>query len=413
MSGFRLPLYLALTMIASSPAAFAQAEETVYIGGSGQLAVEIDLDSLDAPYAPPIGAASSVGLSFSDAFRGPQLLMPNSLAIPGEPVMLTPPETVKIAEKTLKPSPKLTGLTLVKPPLAAPTPSPVKKAEMAPPRAPKPPPPAEIEEIIAAEEAIEVEEVVEVEDILAPEPPPAAPEIEEIAEVEIIEEPAPPPPPAETVEVETVEVETVEVMEETVTEVVTVEEPAPPPPPAEAFVAELDSAETIKAPPPPPTEIEEMTEETTIVEESMAPVPMAPPPMPVIEDMVEETVQTEIATLPPAPKTTTSAAPTSGPVMVVFEQDSAVLDDSAKTQIRLIEQNLTADDSLRLQLVAFATGSEDNPSRARRLSLSRALAIRSFLVESGVKSTRMDVRALGNKIEGSPGDRVDLVLIER
>ena len=41
------------------------------------------------------------------------------------------------------------------------------------------------------------------------------------------------------------------------------------------------------------------------------------------------------------------------------------------------------------------------------------LAIRSFLVENGIKSTRMDVRALGNKIEGSPGDRVDLVLIER
>ncbi|MBT5659456.1 MAG: hypothetical protein HOJ02_04785, partial [Rhodospirillaceae bacterium] len=95
MSGFRLPLYLALTMIASGPAAFAQAEETVYIGGSGQAAVEINLDSLDAPYAPPIGAASSVGLSFSNRFSGPQLLMPNSLVLPGEPVTLTPPGTVR------------------------------------------------------------------------------------------------------------------------------------------------------------------------------------------------------------------------------------------------------------------------------------------------------------------------------
>ena len=72
---------------------------------------------------------------------------------------------------------------------------------------------------------------------------------------------------------------------------------------------------------------------------------------------------------------------------------------------------MNADQSLRLQLVAYAASSDDNPNRARRLSLSRALAVRSYLVEKGVKSTRIDVLSLGNKFKEAPGDRVDLVLL--
>jgi outer membrane protein OmpA-like peptidoglycan-associated protein len=47
------------------------------------------------------------------------------------------------------------------------------------------------------------------------------------------------------------------------------------------------------------------------------------------------------------------------------------------------------------------------------MSLSRALAIRSFLIENGVRSTRIDVRALGNKTTEEPFNRVDLKVTER
>jgi outer membrane protein OmpA-like peptidoglycan-associated protein len=43
------------------------------------------------------------------------------------------------------------------------------------------------------------------------------------------------------------------------------------------------------------------------------------------------------------------------------------------------------------------------------LSLSRALAVRAFLIEQGVRSTRMDVRALGDKVPDGPVDRVDVL----
>ena len=35
--------------------------------------------------------------------------------------------------------------------------------------------------------------------------------------------------------------------------------------------------------------------------------------------------------------------------------------------------------------------------------------IGSYLIEAGVSSIRIDVRALGNKVEGEPADRVDRV----
>jgi len=54
----------------------------------------------------------------------------------------------------------------------------------------------------------------------------------------------------------------------------------------------------------------------------------------------------------------------------------------------------------------------EKTSETRRLSFRRALVVRSYLIEQGVSSARMDVRALGNKVEGGgPADRVDLVVV--
>lgn len=67
----------------------------------------------------------------------------------------------------------------------------------------------------------------------------------------------------------------------------------------------------------------------------------------------------------------------------------------------------------RVQLRAYADKSGGNASKARRLSLSRALAVRSYLIESGLRSTRIDVRALGAVPDGGPADRVDVIRLDR
>ena len=74
---------------------------------------------------------------------------------------------------------------------------------------------------------------------------------------------------------------------------------------------------------------------------------------------------------------------------------------------------LSANENARVQLMAYAAGEDLTSSKARRISLSRALSVRSFLIEKGVRSTRIDVRALGDKSEDEPQNRVDVNVIER
>ena len=61
--------------------------------------------------------------------------------------------------------------------------------------------------------------------------------------------------------------------------------------------------------------------------------------------------------------------------------------------------------------MAYAAGTPEDPSTARRLSLSRALAVRSALMADGVTSSRIYVRALGATGGDEPPDRVDLAVM--
>jgi outer membrane protein OmpA-like peptidoglycan-associated protein len=65
----------------------------------------------------------------------------------------------------------------------------------------------------------------------------------------------------------------------------------------------------------------------------------------------------------------------------------------------------------RVQINAYAAGTQETVSAARRLSLSRALNVRSYLIEQGVRSTRIDVRAIGLPEDNGPADRVDILLL--
>ena len=114
------------------------------------------------------------------------------------------------------------------------------------------------------------------------------------------------------------------------------------------------------------------------------------------------TEQTQTASVPPA-------AATEGQVRIAFPADSAEIPDAVKSELDALAQKMASDDNIRIQLLAYASGTPETASRARRMSLSRALAVRSYLIKQGVRSTRMDVRALGNNVEGSPADRVDII----
>ena len=117
------------------------------------------------------------------------------------------------------------------------------------------------------------------------------------------------------------------------------------------------------------------------------------------------------ATRPNEGEATPLPAISSESLTVLFASEDSTIADSNKAALQTIAATIRSEERMRLQLKAYASAQDSSASAARRLSLSRALAVRSFLIESGVSSTRIDVRALGTKSESGPPDRVDLVVV--
>lgn len=116
----------------------------------------------------------------------------------------------------------------------------------------------------------------------------------------------------------------------------------------------------------------------------------------------------------PAPERTLPAVPRDqGQDLVIpFSGESITLDGNAEQQLAALAGRLK-EGSERLQIKAYAQAPDNgSSSSARRLSLSRALAVRSYLIDQGIRSTRIDVRALGDTGEGQL-DRVDISLSDR
>lgn len=96
---------------------------------------------------------------------------------------------------------------------------------------------------------------------------------------------------------------------------------------------------------------------------------------------------------------------------VPFARGSVDLPGNAAQPLKQLAARMKSDEALRIQLMGFAVGGKGSASQARRSSLFRALSIRTFLMKEGIRSTRMDVRALGQtSVEGVPPDRVDIVV---
>jgi len=137
--------------------------------------------------------------------------------------------------------------------------------------------------------------------------------------------------------------------------------------------------------------------------QTAAPTPTPVPPPPAAAPAPP--AQTQTAALPPA-------ASASGANRLSFDGGSAALSDGARQELDRMAASLNGNEQ-RLQVVAYAASQGNNTSAARRLSLSRALAVRSYLIDKGIRSTRIDVRAMGTPEAGNsgPADRVDLVLV--
>ena len=106
---------------------------------------------------------------------------------------------------------------------------------------------------------------------------------------------------------------------------------------------------------------------------------------------------------------TAARPPIDGMVRLTFEPESRVLSDAAKGALAPLLEKLKTDYMLRVQILAYAGGDDDQSTHARGVSLARALAMRDYLTAEGVAVERMEIKALGNTAQEEPADRVDLV----
>lgn len=163
---------------------------------------------------------------------------------------------------------------------------------------------------------------------------------------------------------------------------------------------------TASAPPPPPP--------IAAAPKTAAKVPPLPVPTPTAitpKAAPVAPVKQQAAVKPTAPVKKTKSSDQS--VLVTFSDKSAKVSAAMKPKLKKLAGAIKGKSDMRLQLMAYAGGPGISPSKARRLSLSRALAVRSYLISTGVRSTRIDVRALGNKTTKKPINRVDVSIVKR
>ncbi len=77
-----------------------------------------------------------------------------------------------------------------------------------------------------------------------------------------------------------------------------------------------------------------------------------------------------------------------------------------------IISTLNTKPDLRIEIQSFATSADNGQSSARRISLARAVSIRSFLIEQNIAPNRIDIRALGEETTLEPIDRSDLFFMK-
>lgn len=149
------------------------------------------------------------------------------------------------------------------------------------------------------------------------------------------------------------------------------------------------------------------------------PIRVVPPaPAPALPETVPQTAAITPVAPPPAPgapppppvsaKAGTVASPTSAGLRVTFAPDQSDLSPESVAAIKKLTSEVKLGDETTYNVSAYAPGKPDDPSTARRLSLSRAMAVRSALVADGVPSPRIFVRALGAEYGKGPADRVDV-----
>ncbi len=142
---------------------------------------------------------------------------------------------------------------------------------------------------------------------------------------------------------------------------------------------------------------------------------MVPPP-PKIRDRARPPPTASAVAPPPQTAVLTPAREGFGigrSYRLAFASGRSKLDGASTALLDEIAGGAKTDRSIRLKLLAYADAAGQTASQSRRLSLARALAVRAYLIDGGVRSVQFEVHANGKELEGGPPDRVDVIVGKR
>jgi len=164
---------------------------------------------------------------------------------------------------------------------------------------------------------------------------------------------------------------------------------APSPPPTEPVVVTRSPTE-----PPPPVASQQVPVQPPAATESPAATqpPAAAPSAPVA------------SAAPPPPEPVTPPSSPAPIASISFSPQSAEIVGTAREELDRVAK--TMNNIRQVELRAYATGSDDG--EARKIALARALSVRSYLIDQGVK-TRIEVGAFASSGGAPGGDRVDVI----
>ena len=126
------------------------------------------------------------------------------------------------------------------------------------------------------------------------------------------------------------------------------------------------------------------------------------------QQITEQATNEKIAALPPQDTVPVNPNLISIPYV---SGESRIEDHIRQTIEQRILSKLMEDDKAHLQIRSYASSTDENISNARRISLSRALSIRTYLLSKGIQPQRLDIRAMGSQTNQTPLDRVDLLIV--
>ncbi len=141
------------------------------------------------------------------------------------------------------------------------------------------------------------------------------------------------------------------------------------------------------------------------------PIPAAPPPPPVFKAPIVAVPLHPEPPPPPVPVVANAVGAVSGidgGSRITFGDGSADLNPAGMQALQAFTARLKADPQARAQIDAYGHGTADDPSTPRRISLARGLAARAVLINGGIPSTRIYVRAIGQPPDSGPADRIDI-----